>query len=313
MSTEQRIRAILFYLSVFSFLIGLPFILSFALGYKFNINTFKFTKTGLISIKTQPQGAIVYFNNKLLNDKTPLTINELLPGKYSIRLEIEGHYPYFREIEVDEGKVTRLEKVILFPLRTDIKQLNKEKFTLAFPDEPRNLIYYINQDECVIYRSDTQGEHFEKISDFLPLAPAPKGWVQSWDKDKILCFNSRQIEIIYLQKDKELFFKESFFVINYPSGPINQVFWYSDNYHIVVVSDSRIDILEANPQSSAVTAVRLNKKNALSFYDERTDSIYFTDSQKAADGKVYDNLYKMELSARSFPLQELIKTKTDEY
>lgn len=39
MLNEQKIRAILFYLSLIIFLAGLPFILSFALGYKFDAQT----------------------------------------------------------------------------------------------------------------------------------------------------------------------------------------------------------------------------------------------------------------------------------
>jgi len=65
MLNEQRIRAILFYLSVVIFLMGLPFILSFALGYNFDRRTFKFTKTGLLVLKTQPSGASVYLDEKL--------------------------------------------------------------------------------------------------------------------------------------------------------------------------------------------------------------------------------------------------------
>ncbi len=117
MLTEQKVRAFLFYLSVFIFLAGLPFILPFALGYKFDRRNFKFSKTGLIVIKTQPQGASIYFDKKLINDKTPATLNELLPGTYNMRLELERYYPWHDDINVEAGKVTRLEKVILFPLR----------------------------------------------------------------------------------------------------------------------------------------------------------------------------------------------------
>ena len=44
----QRLRGILFYLGLLLFFTGLPFILSFALGYKFNAHALKFVKTGLI-------------------------------------------------------------------------------------------------------------------------------------------------------------------------------------------------------------------------------------------------------------------------
>lgn len=312
MSAEQRIRAVLFYFSVFVFLAGLPFILASGLGYKFNTRTFKFTKTGLIAIKTQPQGALVYFENRLINEKTPTTLNELLPGKYSLKLELEGHYPYFREVEVEEGKVSRLEKVILFPLRADIKQLNKEKLSSIFLDESRGMVYYVNQEENTIFKSDMFGEHFEKSAKFLPLAPPAKQWKLSGDKEKILCFNLHQIEVIYLERNNQPFIKEAVFILNYPNDAINDVYWYGDSYHIILIANTRIDILEANPQSNPVTLVRLNKKNAPGFYDIRTDSIYFLDSQQAADGKAYDNLYKLELSSKSFYLQDLIKLKSDE-
>ncbi len=109
---EQRIRAILFYLSVLIFLMGLPPILSSTLGYNFDKRTFKFTKAGLIVLKTQPQGASVYLDKKLLSFKTPATINELLPGKYELKFEMDKYYPWSGEVEVGAGKVTRLEKII---------------------------------------------------------------------------------------------------------------------------------------------------------------------------------------------------------
>lgn len=92
MLNEQKIRAILFYLSLLIFLAGLPFILSFALGYRFDARNLRFTKTGLIVLKTQPQGASIYLDGRLLSDKTPYTIVELIPAEYNIRTEISFRY-----------------------------------------------------------------------------------------------------------------------------------------------------------------------------------------------------------------------------
>jgi hypothetical protein len=44
----------------------------------------------------------------------------------------------------------------------------------------------------------------------------------------------------------------------------------------------------------------------------RTDTLYFLDSQLGADGKAYDNLYKLELSTKLFPLGEFMKRKAGE-
>ncbi len=312
MLTEQKVRAFLFYLSVFIFLAGLPFILSFALGYKFDRRNFKFSKTGLIVIKTQPQGASIYFDKKLINDKTPATLNELLPGTYNMRLELERYYPWHDDINVEAGKVTRLEKVILFPLRPNIKQLNKERISDFWIDEDRRVIYYVNQQESSIYKSDLDGDNYEEIAEILPIVPAPTKWKISPDREKLLYFNERQIGLLYLQPHKEMLPPELPFVLNYSSGKIMDLFWHSDSYHLIVVSNKNIEVLEAKPKSLPMTLVNLTKKNTFAFYDLHTDTLYFSDYQRASDGNLYNNLYKLELNARIFPLQELIKLKPNE-
>ena len=311
MLNEQRIRAFLFYLSVIIFLIGLPFILSYALGYKFDRRTFKFTKTGLLVLKTQPSGASVYLDEKLLNVKTPATIAELLPGRYSLRLELEKYYPWFNEVNVDADKVTRLEKIILFPLRSNIKQLNRDRLSSFWVDEDRETIYYINPEDNSIYKSDLEGRDSEKIVDFLPLQPSAIKWKLSPDREKLLYFNAHQIGIVYLEPQNKIS-QGPPFVLNYSDDKIIDVFWYSDNYHLVLVSRKSIEALEAQPQTEPVLLVNLNKKNTSCFYNTRTDTLYFLDSQRAADGNFYDNLYKLELNAKTFPLQDLIKLKSNE-
>lgn len=311
MRNEQKIRAFLFYLSVLIFLIGLPFILSFALGYKFNRRTFKFTKTGLLVIKTQPSGASVYLGGKLLNAKTPLTVTELLPGRYQLRLELERHYPWLNEVNIDTGKVTRMERIILFPLRSNIKQLNREKISSFWVDEERGTVYYINLEDNSISKADLEGKNCEKVVNFLSLQPPAIKWKLSPDKEKVLYFNAHQVGITHLEPQNKLF-REFPFILNYTDDRIIDVFWHSDSYHLILVSHKNIEVLEAQPRSELIVLVNLNKKNTSSFYDIRTDTLYFLDYQKAGDGSFYDNLYKLELNAKTFPFQELIKSKSDE-
>jgi len=311
-SGEQKIRSVLFYLSLFIFLIGLPFILSFALSYRFNPRTFKFAKTGLIALKTQPQGADIYLDGKLLNEKTPATINELLPGRYNIRLELERHYPWVGEVSVETGKVTRLEKIILFPLRPNITQLNIEKISSFLMDEEKERIYYIDQEDNIIYKSDLEGESFKEVGSLPQINPLPKKWKVSPDKEKLLGFNLHQIAIIYLNLQNDSSAAGFPFVLEYSKHKIVDVFWHSDSYHLILITDRNIAVLEANPQTIPLNLVNLNKENISTFYDEAKDTLYFLDSQKAADGKLYDNVYKLELSTKIYPFQELIKTRSNE-
>jgi hypothetical protein len=308
MSGEQRVRSALYYLSVFIFLAGLPYIISFALGYKFDRRSYKFTKTGLISIKTQPSGASVFFDNMLLYDKTPVTINELLPGSYALRMELPGHYPYFSNVTVEEGKVTRVEKVILFPLRPDVKKLNKEVVTNFFIDEPKGAVYYVNDEERSVYRSDLDGAHFERIANFQAIFPVPKKWKQSPDRERLLYYNTNQLGIVTVAAgDKLLSAQEQSFIINYAPGGIIEAYWHSDSYHLVLVTYSKVEIVEAKTSTAPVPIINLNKRNTSSFYDLRADILYFLDSQKANDGLFYDNVYKLELNTKLYPFQEFMK------
>jgi hypothetical protein len=261
MLSEQRIRAILFYLSLSIFLICLPFILSFALGYKFNTRTFKFTKTGLIALKTKPQGANIYLDGKLLNEKTPMTINELMPGKYNIRLELEDYYPWLGQVSVQAGKVARLERIIFFPLRPNIKQVNKDRISSFWVDEKNEKVYYVNQDEDAIYESDLEGENF-KIIGFLPkIILPPKKWEVSPDKEKLLAFNLRQIIVVYLKSQEGNYYIDSPLVLDYSDRNILDVFWHPDSFHLILITNRNIEVIEAGPKPAAVNLVHLNKKN----------------------------------------------------
>jgi hypothetical protein len=308
MSGAQRIRVVLFYLSVLVFFSGLPFIISFALGFKFDRRTFKFTRTGLIVLKTQPPGATVYLNKTLLSEKTPTSISELLPGKYTVDLELSDCYPYAGEVEVQAGKVTRLEKIILFPVKPDLKKLNREAITNFWVDEARATVYYLNESEQSLYKSDLDGDKFAKVADFIALSPAPKQWKISPDKEKLCYYNMRQIGIVYLDPTRERPYQtQAEFIITSPHQSIIDVFWHSDSFHLIVVGNKKIDVLEARANTQPLTLVTLEKRDAKAFYDIRSDALYYLDVQRAEDGRYYENLYKLELNNKLSPLYELMK------
>ena len=309
---DQKIRAILFYISLAIFCAGLPFILAFSLGYKFDHRTWQFTKGGLLVIRTVPAGATVFLNKLIVKDKTPVTLNELLPGTYQVDLELPGHYSYFAEVRVDPGKVMRMEKVILFPLRPDIQKLNKEKISAFWLDEAKAAIYYIDKESKTIYVSDLEGDHFREAASFPPLIPPPKRWELSPDRTKLLYFNAHEIGVVALDADMQPALREKVFTVQFPYDLINEVFWYSNSYHLVVLTDKKVLITEARQDAIPVHLAVLNKKNAVGSYDVRTDTLCFMDAQEAPDGKLYDNLYKIELHNRVYPFSDFIRMKPNE-
>ncbi|MDO8661798.1 MAG: PEGA domain-containing protein [Candidatus Omnitrophota bacterium] len=310
MSNEQRIRGALFYLSVAVFLTGLPLILSFALGYKFNPRTFKFTKTGIISLKTQPQGADVYLDGKLLNDKTPVTINELLPGPYSLKIELKRHYPWVAQVNVEPRKVARFERIILFPDRPNIKQLNQDKVSSFWVDKEGGRVYYFNQEENILYKSNLEGEKFEEIGSIPQgFSSLPKELKISHDRQQMLIFSAHQICALTLKGQGDLAYLKAPVILKFPNKQVNNVFWHSDSYHLILVTDKDVEVLESDENSKPVILVSLNSKNPGIFYDTDKDALYFMDSQRGEDGILYNNTYKLELSNKENLLDDLIKLR----
>lgn len=70
------------------------------------------TSTGFF-VETDPPGAVVFVNERPYEEKTPVTIDDLEPGTYSVRLvKGENYQPKTMEVEVVSGEITQL------PLKT---------------------------------------------------------------------------------------------------------------------------------------------------------------------------------------------------
>ena len=311
-STFQRARGILFYLSLSLFFAGLPFILSFALGYKFNTHTLKFVKTGLIYIKTQPEGANIYLNGRLISDKSPTSIQELMPGVYRVTLALAKYSPWKSEVDVEAGKVSRIDKVILFPLRPDLQQLNQGGFSSFRVDIEKGTVYYLDQRSKIVYRSNLDGGNFEDIASLPERFAQIDGWEVSTDKSKMFIFNSHQISVIYLDNRDDNEYSDSFVYLDYPQERIIKVFWHSDSYHLIVLTNKHVAVIESRSLAKAVNLVELNKDASEAFYDNKRQILYFSDNQKSPDGSLYNNLYKLELSPELYLLERLMKKKTNE-
>lgn len=296
----------MFYLSVFLFFIGLPFILSFALGYKFNAHNLKFVKTGLIFVKTQPAGAKIYINDKLISERSPASMQELFPGAYKVTLELAQHYPWKAQVEVEAGKVSRVDKVILFPVRPNLQQLNQEKFSTFRIDTEKKVVYYLDQEKKVLYRSNLEAHNFEDIASLPDKFTQINGWEVSADQKKIFIFNHHQVSVIFFDTRIDFEYAGSVVFLDYPQEKIVDVFWHSDSYHLVVLTDKHVQVIESRSGAMPINLVELNKGGAAAFYDIKEDALYFSDSQRSPDGSFYNNLYKLELSANLYVFEKLI-------
>lgn len=116
------LRKLFFYLLLILYVFITPSIILYALGYMIDPGEGLY-QTGLVSIVTEPKGALLYVGGKKFSHRTPAAIHDLLPGKYPVRLVRKGYGPWEKEIEILPEKATRLEPVILLPFKPEVEVL----------------------------------------------------------------------------------------------------------------------------------------------------------------------------------------------
>lgn len=96
-----------------SILIGLTtFTVLYAEGWRFNTQTKTIQKTGMLAIRSIPEGAKVYLNNKVLT-ATNDTIQSLTPGNYSVKVQKDGFEVWTKELDVYPELVTDITAVLV--------------------------------------------------------------------------------------------------------------------------------------------------------------------------------------------------------
>lgn len=78
----------------------------YATGYRVDFRDWSIRKTGVLAITTKPNGADVYINDKKYARKTPITLRNMLPGDYAIKLSLEDYLPFNKTIKIVSRKVT---------------------------------------------------------------------------------------------------------------------------------------------------------------------------------------------------------------
>jgi hypothetical protein len=66
---------------------------------------------GIVSIKTQPKGAQIMVNNRVLEKTAPFDFY-LNPGTYEITLNMSGYRTLHRVVDVQEGEKVAIEETL---------------------------------------------------------------------------------------------------------------------------------------------------------------------------------------------------------
>ncbi|MFW6282679.1 MAG: hypothetical protein ACOC1P_01320 [Minisyncoccales bacterium] len=172
MSSKTRIT--IFIVCFLTFVIGAPLIILYSRGYRFDIQNKEITKTGGLFIKAKPNKVDVYLDKKP-EKKTDLFfgssfIKNLIPRKYSIKLEKENYHSWQKKLKIKEQTVTEINNISLIPKNPNRKTISKEIEELwFFPDKTKILLKEKTDDawELKLYNFNKKlKSHLVKEDDF---------------------------------------------------------------------------------------------------------------------------------------------------
>ncbi len=115
-------RRLLLMFSVLVFIGVTPFIVLYAIGYRYSTGAPKPVSVGVILLSSLPRAAEVWINKEYLG-KTPRAIANILPGRTPVRVHRDGYSDWAKQLPVEPAKATIINTIRLFPTTPHVTQL----------------------------------------------------------------------------------------------------------------------------------------------------------------------------------------------
>lgn len=92
-----------------------PAVIFYTSGYRWNAKKGVVERNGTLIVDTIPEGATIRLNGQEQNQKTPLTLQNISPGNYTISLAKDGYHDWSKALSVDPERVTFAIDINLWP------------------------------------------------------------------------------------------------------------------------------------------------------------------------------------------------------
>jgi len=310
-----KTRRLLFIFFSIAFLIITPLVISYAVGYKISFSGKIMQKTGMLILDTEPEGAKIYLNGKprrLFLKKyfkesesyitTPAKIKNLLPGKYDVKLELDGYREWRKKLEIKPGMSTFAEDIYLFKKSLPLLIQNGGiKQTSLSPDGE----YLAVVSDKKIYLIDLDNEEKIELGTLEPSSETSELGSNSWSPDgKKILFNNIVYDIENLSGKINL--------NNFVKNGIMKPKWRGNDEIIYLSGDGTTVKIFNLPDNSVKTAI---KNGRIIDFTSKNDNIFVVNRLgKSTNLDVYEtNSFKKirSIELPSFSDYEFINRERD--
>lgn len=257
-----KFRRWLFTAFVLAFLIMASVIIPYAFGYKLDPAGFKLQKTGMFVIETEPKGALIYLNKQLQTSKflmfsgneekaikSPAKLSHITPNTYTVRLELDGYWPWEKELTVKASETTYLEDVKFFKrnLPELILDLNLKNIITSSSSPDREYLAYSTDKEISLYNFTDQSTKVLASGKYKQI---------SWSKDSqwvftgLLAINIKDGSVVNLEK-----VASGIMIPFWPAAESNQLCYQNKNgvYQLnLKSSESKVLLIKSGEKNAPI-------------------------------------------------------------
>ncbi|MEO5928281.1 MAG: PEGA domain-containing protein [Patescibacteria group bacterium] len=111
-------RRILPWIFAIVFFVSAPALVFYTSGYRWNPKKEKIERNGTLIVDSTPGGARVLLNGRDTGETTPVTMQNVAPGHYDLRVERDGYSPWEKQLDVYPEYVTFANSIKLWKTST---------------------------------------------------------------------------------------------------------------------------------------------------------------------------------------------------
>ena len=239
---SKRTRWILFFIAIVGFFILSYVTVVFALGYRYDITTWSFARTGSFRVVANV-GADVYINDEHEGDMSFLgntfSKSRLLPRTYGVRVVRDGYTPWHKNIQIEEGFFVDIPNIVLLPTSLVREKVATSSFGFPLVDsrvrEAKGRFLTFDDHEIIVTWTDsTSYQPFRRAGDEAVIVRMPTHIDDvQWYRDADHFFVSSGGKLIFYEIDTRGGLN------NYQLTPISGPFWYDADENAVYLMENR--------------------------------------------------------------------------
>ena len=154
------------------FLVLAPVIILLARGFSYDFANGRIVKTGALSVKTDPRGAVVFLDNEP-SKTTPMVKRFLFPKEYQVEIQKQPYLPWKKRVNIHEQQVVYLplqgNKISLFLEHPQTSVISTS--TLDIFNQGKK-VFYIERTR--IFQIDSSGSGKKLAATLPPLLKSPQ-------------------------------------------------------------------------------------------------------------------------------------------